>query len=186
MLVVLLTGESCVGKSTVAKSVGPLLGAPVVEEREVAHRLALAAGFSRGRKWLKLAGFATVRHAIRDYTVAKLVELQEAPIVLVDGAYDYLYLDNIRTAVPRARTLTIHMVGGRIDMLNRMVQRLGGVLPEEARVELQFLHQTKYGSGMTRLIRESMTMGRYVRVYNRAGAFEQTCKIVVAAIRAAQ
>ena len=72
MNILLLTGESGAGKSTIAREVSQARKGTHLAERELSRVLAREHGFNRSRQWLQAAGIATVADALCDLTIKNI------------------------------------------------------------------------------------------------------------------
>lgn len=150
-MIILFTGLSAVGKTTIAKQLGQELDVPVVSTREVVHNLANINGFERSRHWLKAVGLKQ----FQDLSLVALLEEVKASAsskgVILDDAFDPRLQFLLRWDFgDKLVTIAVHTEDNL--RLERIVKRLNAGI-SEAKRELEFLDFFKREAGIEEVIR---------------------------------
>lgn len=148
--VLLFTGWSASGKSTLAKEVNQNLGYFYIKERDILHDLAIASGFRRTREWLAAKGTQNVFQAATKETVRQISDLGSANC-LIDGSYDRCLPHILRANLSYTRVTIISVIASLEERERRMMGRLGVSL-EEARKEKNLIDGFKRDAGIEDLI----------------------------------
>ncbi len=174
----LFTGKSGSGKSTIARTVSETIDAPIFAEREIFRSLAHAHGFSRGRLWLESVGIVELLKQAREKTIELLAAVRDEPIAILDGVYDAALPEAIRQKIPNA-VLRIVSVTAPIRVRRRRVaERLGTTSLREAGWEITFLDAMKNAAGMGAIVRNS-----WVTIRNM-GTVQESSAVLLSALAA--
>lgn len=151
--ILLFTGLSTSGKSTLANQINQAGYFEIISERGILHNLAVEHGFKRTRDWLANAGVTALLEAARTATV-QLIEAIQREGIIIDGSYDRELPGYLRGAFPQAQlTIILVALDPRIRE-DRMKARLGRSL-QEAREELSLINGFKLAAGIEEVIRQA-------------------------------
>lgn len=154
MIGFLFSGPSATGKSTVAKSLGQQINAPVLGERTILKQLAQEHGFSRIRNWALTIGVERAIDIALQKTVQIIGQERNCRQLILDGCYDERLVHRLKEEFIDDRFVVIAFDA---DMEKRelwMAQRLNSTLAE-ARNEILRIDGFKYYAGMTRILTEA-------------------------------
>jgi dephospho-CoA kinase len=155
MVVLGLTGQSGVGKSTIARALSGALGAPLLVGRDILHGFAQKYGFSRGRDWFATIDPSEGHRQARMRTIELLAGITDAPVVIFDGLYDAKLPTEIRDTWPSIDVRIIVITAPYEISIARMAQRLGSDVRVKAIVEIEFLDKAKINAGMEILTKQA-------------------------------
>lgn len=150
MSLLLFTGFSSVGKSTLARVVNIDLGYAFVGEREILHELAEARGYQRSRYWFAVEGLEVILAAARLETFHQILELGGKGVI-IDGVYDPGLLTLLRETFINTSLITVQ---ARLELREQRMAgegRLGSSL-KEARSEINFIDNLKKTAGIEKVI----------------------------------
>lgn len=154
MNLLLFTGLSASGKSTIAREINKSLGFGFLGEREVLHTLAVARGFIHTRDWLASDGVDILLEEARSET-AKMIRQQEFKNgVIIDGSYDRQLPGFLVTEFPGVNLFIIGVAVEDITRQKRMVSRLGTSL-EEAQREMSLIDGFKVAAGVEEIMKQA-------------------------------
>lgn len=154
MAILLLTGPSATGKSTIAARLGNDFQIPVLGEREILRSLARSYGFARTRYWLAEAGINVVLNEALAETVRVITEKKNERGVILDGSYDRRLPQTLREVFPGEKVLIISVAAEQRVREERMMKRMG-TTTEEALGEMQLIDRFKEYAGMAEIIRDA-------------------------------
>jgi len=143
--VILLTGTSGAGKSTISAELASVYGADWIQEREVSRGLAAEQGFMRSRHWLQAAGIEEVAEQIAAASF-RLVSESTKDLVVVDGVYD-TKLHSRLEADAGVDSVVAEVTAPFELRAHRYAMRLGGVALGQARREVDYLDSIKTEAG---------------------------------------
>lgn len=146
MIIFLFTGPSGGGKSTIAKHLGESFKIPVIEEREIIHRLAESHGFNRSREWLARVGMEPILDEVLRETVREIKETHTQGVIL-DGSYDCRLPDVLEQEVEAGKVLIISILADETTREIRISERLDTDMGE-ARREMNWIDFWKKKAGM--------------------------------------
>jgi len=126
MDIILFTGFSASGKSTIASEVNKLLQLQYISERKILHNIASSRGFERTRHWLANESLEVILEAARAETVQRMREQRNSRGTVIDGSYDCELPLCLRRIFPEAILTTIFISLGPWEREQRMIRRLGG------------------------------------------------------------
>ena len=152
MLILLFTGNSGVGKTTIAGQLSEDTAAPLLVEREIFRELAHERGHERGRHLLAAIGLTELLRLARDRTLKHVAKIEPVPLLLLDGAYDLELQHAFLREVPTADIRTVVITAPLDIRLQRVAQRLGETSLTNAQREISFLDELKILAGMPTLI----------------------------------
>jgi len=153
-MIILLTGPSATGKSTIAEFLGDAFQLPVLGEREILRSLAHPHGFTRTRHWLAEVGVNAVLNAALAETVRKIQEEKNEQGIILDGSYDRRLPQTLREVFSGERVLIISVAAEERIREERMMKRMG-TTTEEALSEMQLIDRFKEYAGMAEIIRDA-------------------------------
>lgn len=149
--ILLFTGNSGAGKSTIAHHIAKRFDGVHLSEREISRSLAFEKGYDRSRVWVKDVGLEAAASSIRERTLALIGE-HENQLVLVDGVYDRLLPPEINRLYT-ARRLGIIAVEASSDLrVDRCARRMGGVALSAAQEDVAYLDAVKEHVGAREVV----------------------------------
>lgn len=154
MNILLFTGYSASGKSTLAERINVDLKYKFFGERNIIHNLAVERGYSRSRYWLQAEGITCMVNAVRSETLQLIRESQQSRGIIIDGAYDREIVPSINGAFPESRLVIISVIVGKNIREERMRHRLRG---QEHLVlyELKGIDYFKREAGIEEIMKEA-------------------------------
>ncbi len=152
MSVLLLTGESGAGKSTVGHNVAAARNGLHIAEREVSRAIAAEKGYQRSRHWVCDVGLSEAATAIRQRTVEMVGAQPKDRLTIIDGVYDAKFPEALRLAIPRIKLGIVAVEASLGLRAKRCAQRMGGIALQKALAEVAYLDAIKHEVGMDELI----------------------------------
>lgn len=147
MVLLLFTGPSCTGKSTLAEWVSRMYGFALLSERQILHDLTAARGYKRTREWLAQDGIVPVLEGALRETLSRLDRVAARGAVL-DGSYDRALPGAVKTWLPDARLIIVTVLADDETRQRRMRTRLGQSADAADR-ELCLIDSLKHRAGMS-------------------------------------
>lgn len=151
MEILLFTGYSASGKSTIAKELNKTFGFYNLGEREILHSLAVVAGFQRTREWLRHEGSEALIEAARVETVNRIKKMGPKWGVMIDGSYDQALPDTLKNFFPSYRQLIIHIDLDDEERKERMIKRQEGSV-DESKKEMGLIDNFKRMAGVEKIM----------------------------------
>ncbi|HSW77193.1 MAG TPA: hypothetical protein VLG36_00140 [Candidatus Chromulinivoraceae bacterium] len=99
MNILLITGESGVGKTAIGLAVSKQLRATFLRSRDIARFLAHREGFTGAHDWIKALGLKTAAEAVHNEILAAVDNAQSDALIVIDGVYDTQLLTKIEERV---------------------------------------------------------------------------------------
>ncbi|MDO8638074.1 MAG: AAA family ATPase [Candidatus Daviesbacteria bacterium] len=152
MEILLFTGYSASGKSTIAGEINKKLNFYYLGEREILHNLAVSLGYKRTREWLQHDGNEALLEAARAETIARIKEVDSKQGIILDGSYDHKLPSILKNTFPEARQLIICVALDDQMRKERMSVRLGESA-EKAEEERDIIDDFKRKAGIGNIIR---------------------------------
>jgi dephospho-CoA kinase len=169
MKIILFTGLSGSGKSTIAKEIGKSLNLPVISLREVLHTLAVEKGFARTRDWVASVGIAKVLDEGKIELARRIGNSENTQVVLIDDVIDP---ETPRFLRENGNTTFVVRVKVNRHLRRRWIAHRLRVPPREAAKELKFLDAIKTKAGIGKVIQtadiEIRNFGRIKETINKA------------------
>lgn len=153
MAILLFTGPSATGKTTIAKKVGENLGIPIIGEREILHQIANLHGFSRARHWIKEIGLDQALDETLKTTIQIIKEKREENIIL-DGSYDKRLPELLKNEIKDKQILVIAVMAMKEKREERITERMK-IDHKEAKKEMQLIDNFKKYAGMEEFIKKA-------------------------------
>lgn len=153
MKILLFTGLSGSGKTTIARKIGNELELPVISTRGLLHAAATQKGFARIRYWLAEAGFDDILREGREKMAEAIEEEKKRGEkgVIVDDIFDPEMLAALSQRFPNEKIQLIYTETSREIREERMIVRIDADR-EEAIKELTFLDGVKAEAGIAEVI----------------------------------
>lgn len=150
--ILLFTGLSAAGKSTLAGEINLDLQYGMVNERALLHDLARSKGYDRTRQWILTSDDQETLPLARDNTVTRINSLNENHDgVILDGCYDSQVPSTLAQEFPTAKIILIAVTIPDSLRLARMIQRLGTTY-QDAVAERDLIDGWKKRVGVEELI----------------------------------
>jgi dephospho-CoA kinase len=158
MNILLYTGFSASGKSTIAKETNLDLGYSWLDERGILHKRAHALGYPRIRNWLAEVGPEAIIQAARMDTVTIIEEIraQQNPIgIILDGVYDRELPTHLKAAFPDINQLLIAVYIEQNLRARRLGRRIENDSADVIKRELELVDGFKKFAGVEDLVAQA-------------------------------
>lgn len=157
--ILLFTGLSASGKSTVAEKLGKEIGAPVISLRQdVLHPLAIENGYERARYWILATGENPSLIELERARLAQVIDLQSKTStsrnIIVDDLIDPGTPGFLRQSFNKSRVLMIFIKSNR-HLRKRWIIKRTNASNKEAIAEQKWLDGIKIQAGIFQSIREA-------------------------------
>jgi dephospho-CoA kinase len=151
MKVLLITGQSGVGKTAISKACSKRLHAMYLRSRDIARHLAHVQGYTRARDWILAVGAKQAIREIDDYVLTSIDNAKTAEVVVVDGAYDSRLLAELTQRFTPEDVHVVEVTAPRDVRLKRTAAETGG---DEAasEKEMNFLDDLKRQVGVSAVV----------------------------------
>lgn len=153
MAIILFTGSSATGKSTIARRIADLYQIPIINEREMLKKMARDRGFARTRHWLDAIGTDRFLDEALQQTIQELT-LTQGTHVIIDGSYDRRLPETLRQKFDKEKLLIITVTAPESTREMRNMQRMGSTL-EESMKELHLIDAFKEYAGTLDIEKEA-------------------------------
>jgi cytidylate kinase len=150
---ILFTGLSGAGKSSLAQRISHRFSFHLIGEREVLHKLAEEAGFKRSRLWVANDDFEKILQAARLETSKQIQECGSNQVVL-DGVYDKSMIPFLNKLLPDFIQLSFFIDAKYSTRLLRIAARMH-VDEREATIEQEFIDGYKERAGINEVINQA-------------------------------
>lgn len=135
--IILLTGFSGVGKSTVSNQLAASLALSYIDSRNVYHKLATELGFNSGREWLKISGTGDFLENVVDETVRQMSDQPEGTNFVLDAVAGNRMVEKIRSSFPQA-IMTIVSLQAPVEVREGRIARRQSLDLQSAAHERKF------------------------------------------------
>ncbi|MBI4040092.1 AAA family ATPase [Candidatus Daviesbacteria bacterium] len=150
MNLLLFTGYSASGKSTIAEYINRDFGYELIGERTILHNLAVRNGYNRTREWVIGEDWVTILHLAREATI-EMIASQSTEGVILDGSYDRDLPASLLYSLPNAKLTIIHIDLDQETRDLRMMARMGESL-DIAKRERELIDNFKKRAGIEYII----------------------------------
>jgi len=154
MKILLITGQSGVGKTAISKACSKRLHAMYLRSRDIARHLAHVQGYTRARDWIMAVGARQAIREIDDYILTSIDNAKTAEIVVVDGAYDGRLLAELKQRFTPEDVHVVEVTAPRDVRIKRTAADTGGdeVTSEQ---EMNFLDDLKRQVGVSAVVNKA-------------------------------
>ena len=154
MKLLLVTGQSGVGKTAISKACSKRLHAMYLRSRDIARHLAHVQGYTRARDWIMAVGAKQAIREIDDYVLTSIDNAKTAEIIVIDGAYDGRLLAELGQRIKPEDMHIVEVTASREVRLQRTSAETGS--DEEASVrEMEFLDDLKRQVGVSEVVNKA-------------------------------
>jgi len=154
MKVLLITGQSGVGKTTISKACSKRLHAMYLRSRDIARHLAHVQGYTRARDWIGTVGAQQAIREIDDYILTSVDNAKSAEVVVVDGAYDSRLVAELGQRIKPADIHIVEVTASRDDRIQRTAEDIHVDTPASIK-EMEFLDDLKKQVGVSEVINKA-------------------------------
>ncbi|HTJ73129.1 MAG TPA: AAA family ATPase [Verrucomicrobiae bacterium] len=151
MKILLITGQSGVGKTAISKACSKRLGAMYLRSRDIARHLAHVQGYTRARDWILAVGAKQAIREIDDYVLTSIDNARTAEIIVVDGAYDGRLLAELGQRFASEDIHIVEVTASRDVRIQRTAMETGGDETASTR-EMDFLDDLKRQVGVSEVV----------------------------------
>jgi hypothetical protein len=145
--ILLITGESGVGKTAIGLAVSKQLRATFLRSRDIARFLAHREGFTGAHGWIKARGLKAAADAVHNEILTAIDNAQTDALIVIDGVYDTQLLTKIEERVGKD---AMHIVEITVPKDKRL-EHTETANPEEMNAlqqEMEFLDGLKKSAGL--------------------------------------
>lgn len=153
MKLVLLTGYSCTGKTTISKLLSEREGFYFISIHAIISKIAIERGYLRGRKWFKNEGIQSISKILSEFLCSFVKQSNEDKIV-IDDIYDLNLLNSINENFPNSKSMLIALKSMNSCRLNRMSERAEADITT-AESELKLYDSFKFEAGIEAVIEKA-------------------------------
>jgi dephospho-CoA kinase len=155
MKILLITGQSGVGKTAIGKACSKRLHAMYLRSRDIARHLAHVQGYTKARDWILTVGPRQAIREIDDYILTSIDNAKTAEIVVVDGAYDGRLLAELAHRIENPMDVHVIEVTAPHDV--RIKRTAEDIDADEtaSEKEMEFLDNLKKEVGVTEVINKA-------------------------------
>jgi 8-oxo-dGTP pyrophosphatase MutT (NUDIX family)/cytidylate kinase len=150
--IILFTGLSASGKTTLAKKVAGELEAPMISLHEIGREIALNKGFSRTREWAIDVGLENAIKESGNVLISAVEHVRNEPVILVDEVLDLRTKKRLEEHFSEANFFTIYIKSNRHDRARWCIQRSEGLRPSTALKEMRQADHLKWLVGIKEII----------------------------------
>ena len=154
MKLLLVTGQSGVGKTAISKACSKRLGAMYLRSRDIARHLAHVQGYTKARDWIMEVGAKQAIREIDDYVLTSIDNAKTAEIIVIDGAYDGRLLAELGQRIQPENMHIVEVTASREVRLKRTAADTGTDEPASAR-EMEFLDDLKRQVGVSEVVNKA-------------------------------
>lgn len=151
MNIILFTGLSASGKSTISKEVSKKLDLPRIDIHAIIHDIALQKGFPRARNWILETGIPRALEETRESLVKETENARNREGVIIDEVLDPETFDLLKHRFAEDEFCTVYIKTNRHDRKRFMANRLGKKT-KEAKREIRFIDGLKERVGTRDII----------------------------------
>lgn len=173
MKIILFTGLSGSGKSTIANRVGEGLGLPVVNFHQIVHGLANSKGFKRTRDWVYSNGIERVLAESRTGLISAVEIAKNEKGVIIDEVLDPQTLALLKESFSQDEFLTVYIRVSRGERKHWLAKNSEGNKPAVAIREMRHIDYLKEKAGIREIIE-----GANIRIENFRGIDEVTTQLI--------
>jgi len=154
MKILLVTGQSGVGKTAISKACSKRLHAMYLRSRDIARHLAHVQGYTRARDWIMAVGAKQAIREIDDYILTSVDNAKTAEIVVVDGAYDARLLAELKQRFKAEDVHIVEITASREVRLQHAAAE-AGESEKNPDQEMEFLDDLKRQVGVSEVINKA-------------------------------
>lgn len=154
MKLLLVTGQSGVGKTAITKACSKRLGAMYLRSRDIARHLAHVQGYTKARDWITEVSAKQAIREIDDYVLTSIDNAKTAEIVVVDGAYDGRLLAELGQRFKPEDMHIVEITASREVRLQRTAVETGTDESASER-EMEFLDSLKHQVGVSEVVNKA-------------------------------
>ncbi len=154
MQIILVTGQSGVGKTDITKACSKRLHAMYLRSRDIARHIAHLQGYTRARDWILAVSPQQAIQEIDEYIVAAIDNAKTASIAIVDGAYDHNLLEQLEKRFDRNDIHIVEITASHDIRLQRTAADISGD-DTAAEQEMTFLDDLKDQVGFNGVINKA-------------------------------
>lgn len=151
LLVIILAGFSCAGKSTIAKKLVDRYEFDLMEQYVIYHDIANSKGYKRTRYWLADIGNEKFVNEVATETVRRIQSLPHSKGIIIDASYGSKMHTIFASTLLGATIITLSLITNREERVQRMKGRMGSSF-EEAEIELTFRDKFLNDVGLQEII----------------------------------
>lgn len=155
MNILVLTGFSAVGKSSVGRVLSERLDYELISVKQIVRTLAESRGYTRIRSWAQ-SNIDSLSSEYRQEVMRVIGTKKDHVGIIVDDIFDKDLLKAIQMTFTEADVHVIALDVSKETREKRMAQRLSGTV-DDARVELAYVDGLKKGAGIEEVIRRADT-----------------------------
>jgi dephospho-CoA kinase len=154
MKILLVTGQSGVGKTAISKACSKRLHAMYLRSRDIARHIAHLQGYTRARDWILAVGAKQAIKEIDTYVLTSIDNAKTAKIVVVDGAYDGGLLAELENRFDRGDIHIVEVTAPHDVRIQRTAADIDGDTATSEH-EMAFLDDLKKQVGVTEIINKA-------------------------------
>ncbi len=152
--IIILTGLSGVGKSTISRSISEELSMPAVHASAIIRRYAESQGYRRLSHFFKGVGVQNAYIKVRPLILAEIVKHAEKGNVLVEGLYDIGLYRELQKRFGQKSITVINLTANRSFRRHQHALRKG--LPYgKGRADVRKRDAVKWAGGLQQMLKES-------------------------------
>lgn len=166
MKVIIFTGLSASGKSSISRKVSQTLNIPRIDLHSILHKKAENGGFSRAREWVSSTGIPAALEETKASLVEQLDQLRNERGLIIDEILDLNTLDYLCDRFPEDSFTIVYIRTNRHDRKRFMAKRLGMYKDDKSILaEMIFMDRLKERLGIRDVIsRASLRFENYGRL----------------------
>lgn len=155
MKIVLFTGFSASGKSTIASQAGKELEVPVVNLHDLVRKIARNSGFRKTREWVSGVGLAQALKVSRKALTEAIEKERNSRGIIIDEVLDPETLASLKRRFQEDDFTIVYIGASRRERRRRMLERLEQEEPSVAAQEVRTFDSMKEKVGIRKIIEEA-------------------------------